>query len=59
MVFLHMIGVPDGSMCGGIRKALVLGLVLIAGTAIEQTPSVCSHNHMYLCAFKLYYRLLV
>ena len=24
----------------GIRRALVLGVVLIAGTAIEQTPSV-------------------
>ena len=24
----------------GIRRALVLGLVLIAGTAIEQAPSV-------------------
>ena len=30
-------------MAGGVegsRRALVLGLVLIAGTAIEQTPSV-------------------
>ena len=26
----------------GIRRALVLGLVLIAGTAIEQAPSVGS-----------------
>ena len=28
----------------GIRRALVLCLVLIAGTAIEQAPSVGPHN---------------
>ena len=28
----------------GIRRALVLDLVLIAGTAIEQDPSVGPHN---------------
>ena len=38
-VLLHMIGVPDGGMVEGIRRALVL--VLISGTAIEQAPSVC------------------
>ena len=35
-----MIGVPGGGMCGGIRRALVLGLVLITETAIEQAPAV-------------------
>ena len=35
-----MIGVSDGGMGGRNFKALVLGLVLIAGTAIEQAPSV-------------------
>ena len=39
-VLLHMISVPDGEMGGRLRIALVLGLVLIAGTAIEQAPSV-------------------
>ena len=29
----------------GIRRALVLGLVLIAGTAIEQAPSVGHPKH--------------
>ena len=42
MILLPMIGVPDGGMGGreGIRRALALGLELIAGTAIEQAPSV-------------------
>ena len=31
----------------GIRRALVLGLVLIAGTAIEQAPSV-GHIAVYM-----------
>ena len=31
----------------GIRRALVLGLVLIAGTAIEQALSVGSHKHKH------------
>ena len=34
-VFLHMIG----GMCGSICRALVLCLVLIAGTVIKQVPS--------------------
>ena len=29
----------------GIRRALVLGLVLIAGTAIEQAPSIGPQGH--------------
>ena len=43
-----MIGVPDGGM-EGIRRALVLGLVLIAGTAIEQAPSVVP-PWMFVCS---------
>ena len=40
-VFLPMIGIPNVTGCvEGIRRALVLGLVLIAGTTIEQAPSV-------------------
>ena len=39
-VLLHMIGVLDAGWVEGIRRALVLGLVLIAGTAIDQAPSV-------------------
>ena len=35
----------------GIRRALVLGLVLIAGTAIEQVPSVCSRQEPVSCLF--------
>ena len=36
-----MIGVPDdGIGVEGIRRALVLGLVLIAGTTIDRAPSV-------------------
>ena len=39
-VFLPMIGVANGGMCGRHSRALVLDLVIIAGTAIEQAPSV-------------------
>ena len=41
----------------GIRRALVLGLVRIAGTAIEQAPSVASlplkyhHHHLRVIKF--------
>ena len=35
-----MIGVPDAECVESIRRALVLGLVLIVGTAIEQAISV-------------------
>ena len=34
----------------GIRRALVLGLVLIAGTAIKQVPSVGPQTHTYSMA---------
>ena len=33
----------------GIRRALVLGLVLIAGTTIEQAPSV-GPPEMFICS---------
>ena len=37
----------------GIRRALVLGLVLIAGTAIEQATSVGPQKHSCLLICQL------
>ena len=34
----------------GIRRALVLGLVLIVGPAIEQDPSIGPHEKVSSCA---------
>ena len=39
---------------GGIRRALVLGLVLIAGTAIEQARSVGPQYYVLYVLFKCY-----
>ena len=35
----------------GIRRALVIGLVLIAGMPIEQAPSVCPLNYLIIFSF--------
>ena len=43
-MFLPIIGVPVES----IRRALVLGLVLIAGTAFEQAPSVGPRDRLII-----------
>ena len=50
----------------GIRRALVLGLVLIAGTVIEQAPSVgppgilvCSRFLISVCMFIVSNNLLI
>ena len=38
----------------GIRRALVLGPELIAGTGIEQAPSVCLHDYHFSYTFNMY-----
>ena len=50
----------------GIRRALVLGLVLIAGTAIEQAPfrrspwklHACTHNNLICTYSHIFYVFL-
>ena len=42
----------------GIRRALFLGLVLIAGTTIEQAPCVaplCDRSTLFVCVCETFY----